>query len=227
MTDFDADAFRDFERVAHGRKAASYHDLFSAVTDRAIEPLLDAAQVRAGTRLLDVAAGPGHLAGRAARRGAQATGVDLAPAMVALASRLYPDVVFGEAPAERVPFPDASFDAVTCGFGVGHFPEPQRVLAEFARLLAPGGIAALAWWDGFERNRINGIFHETIARLGISAPGVVPAGPPMDQFSDRERFAQLLRSAGLTDVRVEPVTFEHTPASSGTWRWEASPAPPP
>ena len=102
------------------------------------------------------------------------------------------------------------FDAVTCAFGVGHFPDPVRALAEFVRVLAPGGIAVLAWWDGFERNRINGIFHETLLRLKISAPGAVPAGPPNDRYSDRERFAQLLRNAGLSGVRVEPVSFEYS-----------------
>lgn len=209
MTSFDAAAFRDFERAAHGRKASSYHDLFSAVTGRAVAPLLDAVKVRARTRLLDVASGPGHLAAEAAQRGANVTGVDLAPEMVALASRLYPHVTFREAQAERLPFADRSFDAVTCAFGAGHFPEPERVVAEFARVLAPGGITALAWWAGFDRNRINGVFHETILKLGITAAGAVPAGPPVDRFSDRERFAGLLRGAGLSGVQVNEVAFDH------------------
>jgi len=209
MPDFDAEAFRRFEREAHGRKAVSYHERFAAVTQRAIAPLLDAARVGAGTRLLDVAAGPGHLAAAAARRGARVTGVDLAPEMVAIACRLYPTVTFQEAQAEQLPFPDGSFDAVTCAFGVGHFPEPECVLAEFSRVLAPGGVAALAWWDGFARNRINGIFHETILLLGVSAPHAVPAGPPMDRYSDGVRFAELLDSAGLEEVAIGEVSFEH------------------
>ena len=181
------------------------------MTDRAIGPLLEAAKVRGGTRLLDVAAGPGHLAAAAAQHGARVTGVDLAPAMVALASKLHPDVSFREASADRLPFPDASFDAVTCAYGVGHFPDPVRVLAEFARVLAPGGIAALAWWDGFERNRINGIFHEALLRLNdFRARCGCLHGPPIDRYSDCERFAQLLRDAGLNDVRVEQVSFEHS-----------------
>jgi SAM-dependent methyltransferase len=214
---FDPTAFRDFERISHSDRAESYHDQFAAVTGRAIEPLLDAAQVVAGKRHLDVAAGPGHLAGRAAQRGAEVTGVDLAPPMVELASKLYPSVTFREALAEQLPFADQSFDAVTCGFGVGHFPDSPRVLTEIVRVLAPGGRAALSWWDGFERNRINGIFYDAMIRLKIAAPGVVPAGPPIDQFSDRARFAQLLRSAGLTRVSVEGVTFTHALASAGAF----------
>jgi SAM-dependent methyltransferase len=205
----DPGAFRDFERAAHSRNADTYHDLFTAVTDRAIAPLLDAARVGAGTRLLDVASGPGHLAAAAAARDARATGVDLAPGMVELARRLCPGVEFCEASAEVLPFDDGAFDAVTCAFGLGHFSEPGRVVAEFARVLAPRGVAALSWWDGFARNRINGIFHEAIAHLGVSAPGALPPGPPIDRFSDRDRLAKFLRSAGFDAARVETVSFTH------------------
>lgn len=209
MTSFDAGAFRDFEREANSRNATSYHDLFAAVTDRAIAPLLDGAGVQAGTRLLDVAAGPGRLVEAATRRGARAAGVDLAPAMVELARRLHPGAEFLEGSADALPFPDASFDALTCAFGLGHFPQPARAAREFHRSLAAGGMVALAWWEGFARNRINGIFHETIASLKLAAPSVVPAGPPFDRYSDRDRLAELLEAAGFTAVRVSSVSFEH------------------
>ena len=206
----DPKAFRDFERAVHNSNANSYHDLFRAVTDRAIAPLLDAARVGPGIRFLDVAAGPGGLAGEAARRGARATGVDLAPAMVALASRLHPGIEFREGSADQLPFQDASFDAVACAFGLGHFPEPERAMAEFARVLAPGRKVALAWWDDFSRSRINGIFFDALARHAEQTPNAPPAGPPMDRYSDRDRFAELLRSAGLDAVGVAGV--------SGTYR---------
>lgn len=220
MTNFDAAVFRDFERAAHGRRAGSYREQFAAVTARAIEPLLDAAGVSSGTRLLDVASGPGELAAQAVLRGARVTGVDLAPEMIALAARLCPEAAFREASADALPFGDASFDAVTCAFGVGHFPDAARVAAEIVRVLRPGGRAALAWWDGFAQNRINGVFYDAMTRLKIAAPpGTVPAGPPIDQFSDRERFAQLLRGAGLADVTVEAVSFIHSlPDADALWR---------
>jgi SAM-dependent methyltransferase len=205
----DPNAFRDFERAAHDRNAGSYHEFFSAVTDRAIAPLLDAAGVRAGTRLLEVAAGPGRLARAAALRGARVTGVDLAPAMVALARSLHPDLEFREGSADALPFADASFDAVVCGVGLGHFPEPERAAAEFVRVLAPGGRAAVTWWEGFAHNRINGIFYDALARFAVSTPASPPAGPPIDRFSDRGRLAEFLRAAGLAAVRVESVSFVH------------------
>jgi SAM-dependent methyltransferase len=206
----DLEAFRDFERTVHDRLAESYHDAFSSVTDRAIEPLLEAANVGAGTRLLDVATGPGTMAGRAAKRGAFVIGVDIAPAMVALANKLHPSLDFREASAEDLPFAASSFDAVVSSFGIGHFSKPERVLAEFARVLVPEGIAALSWWEGFARNRINGIFFDVINQLGVSAPGALPSGPPVDRFSDGDRFAEILRSARFETIRIENMSFKHT-----------------
>ncbi len=203
------DAFRDFERDAHDRIAGSYNDLFTGITDRAISPLLDAAQVRAGARLLDVAAGPGRLTGAAAARGPLATGCDLSPAMVSLARRLNRDIRFDEASADALPYADGSFDAAVCAFGLGHFPDPESVMAELARVVAPGGFVALSWWEGFSRNRINGIFHEAIAALGVSAAGVLPQGPPMDRFSDPDTFAKFVSAAGFKDVRVASVASSH------------------
>lgn len=205
----DAQAFRDFERAAHSEKASSYTELFAAITDRAIAPLLDAVHAGEGTRLVDVACGPGRLVRAAAERGAKAIGVDLAPAMIGLARERNPDLEFHESGAEAMPFDGASFDAATCAFGMGHFPEPERVAAEIARVLRPGGIAAFSWWESFTCNRINGVFHETLAALKVSAPGVLPPGPPMDRFSDRERFAEFLTAAAFTGIAIEHVTFSH------------------
>ena len=178
-------------------RAKTYYDAFSAVTNRAIEPLLDAAQVREGTKLLDVASGPGTLAGRAAQRSAIVVGTDIAPSMVALARELHPTLSFREASAEDLPFAPSSFDCVVSSFGIGHFSAPGRALAEFARVLAPKGRVALSWWDGFEKNRINGIFFDVISELGINASDALPAGPSVGQFSDPDKFAETLRAAGF------------------------------
>jgi hypothetical protein len=64
----DLEAFRIFEKTAHDRLAKTYHVAFSVVTNQAIEPLLDAAKVREGVRLLDLASGLETLTGRAAGR---------------------------------------------------------------------------------------------------------------------------------------------------------------
>jgi SAM-dependent methyltransferase len=204
------EAFRNFEKTAHDRLAKTYHNAFSAVTNRAIEPLLDAAQVREGTRLLDVASGPGKLAGSAAERGALVVGTEIAPSMVVLARTLYPTLDFREASAEDLPFAASSFDSVICSFGIGHFSKPDRVLLEFVRVLVPKGRAALSWWDGFGQNRINGIFFDVINELGVKTAGTLPAGPSVDQFSDPDKFAAILRVAGFEAIGIDYVSFSHT-----------------
>jgi hypothetical protein len=82
--------------------------------------------------------------------------------------------------------------------------------AKAAEFLRPNGIAALSWWERFQRNRINGVFHETLAKLGVTAPpGVLPPGPPIDRFSDRDAFAAFLHDAGFGNVSIAQVTFTH------------------
>jgi SAM-dependent methyltransferase len=206
----DAHAFRAFERAAHDEIAEGYRDFFTKVTAYAIEPLLDAASVGAGTRVLDVAAGPGVLASRAAHRGASpVVGIDLAPRMVAIAAALHPRLDFRQGDAEHLPFPDQSFDAVVSNFGIGHFPRPERAIREFARVLAPHGVVALSWWDVPARHRLNGIFFDAMNEVQASPPPDVPTGPPMFRFSDDQELSALIRSAGLAQVAVEAYAFVH------------------
>jgi ubiquinone/menaquinone biosynthesis C-methylase UbiE len=167
----DAEAFRNFERAAHDEIAGGYRDFFTAVTRCAVDPLLDAAMNTSGVRVLDVATGPGVVAFRAAVRGASSVvGVDLAPEMVRLASAAHPSLEFREADAEDLPLPDRSFDAVVSNFGIGHFPRPERAVAEFVRVARGGGAVAVSWWDVPDRNRIMGIFFDAMRDAGASPP---------------------------------------------------------
>ena len=94
-------------------------------------------------RVLDVATGAGHTAGAAAGAGdAEVVAADLTPEMVAIATDAF-DVVGVVADAERLPFREGSFDAVTCRIAAHHFLDPEAFVAEVARLLAPGGTFAL------------------------------------------------------------------------------------
>src|SRR5882762_9453599 len=73
----EAERLRAFERQGHDALATSYHAFFAAVTALATNPLLDAVRLRPGTRLLDIATGPGALAAEAGNRGARPVGIDL------------------------------------------------------------------------------------------------------------------------------------------------------
>ena len=81
IVDVDADAFDSFESGGWELAAGAYDRFFSAVTGSVIDQLLDAAGVSRGSRMLDVATGPGYAAARAAARGADAVGLDAAAAI--------------------------------------------------------------------------------------------------------------------------------------------------
>jgi SAM-dependent methyltransferase len=199
----DADRLRAFERQRHDKLAPTYQDFFSPVTALAISPLLNAAQVRPGATLLDVATGPGSLALEATKLGMICTGVDLSPGMIQLAEKSNPAVAFRVADVEHLPFADASFDAVVCNFGLGHFPYPEASVAECVRVLKPGDRVALSWWDDPSKQRIQGLFREAIAEIGAAPPADVPQGRAIYRFADTNEFRNLLEGANLTDVGIE------------------------
>ena len=201
----DAARFRAFERARHDKLAPTYAGFFAHVTAQAIAPLLAAVQAGPGMRLLDVAAGPGALAAAAAALGAQAEGVDLSPGMVALARASHPSLVFQEAAVEALPFADASFGAVAINFGIGHFPRPAEALAECLRVLAPGGRLAMSWWDVPAKQRVQGVFRDASAEVGLPPPAAVPKGHSNLRFCDSAELAGVLAEAGFS----QPVVTEH------------------
>jgi SAM-dependent methyltransferase len=215
----DADAFNAFEAAGWQRQAAGYDDFFGPITMRLIEPLLDAAEVGRGARLLDVASGPGYVAAKAAERGASVGGVDIAEAMISLAHRLHPELEFRSGDAEALPFPDGSFDAVVGNFVMLHLGRPEQAAAEFARVLTAGGRVGLTVWDAPERARLLGVLIDAVATVGASPPQDIPAGPPIFRFSDDGEFARLLRSQHLDDIEVRTIAFtHHVPSPDALWR---------
>jgi ubiquinone/menaquinone biosynthesis C-methylase UbiE len=214
----DADAFNAFEAAGWQRQAAGYDEFFGPITTRLVEPLLDAVEVGHGTRLLDVASGPGYVAAKAAERGAAVVGLDIAEAMIALARRLHPGLEFRSGDAEALPFPDASFDALVGNFVMLHLGRPEQAAAHFARVLAPGGRLALTVWDVPERARILGVLVDAIARAGAGAPEEIPVGPPIFRFSEEREFDRLLREQGLDEIEVRTIAFSHSsPSADDFW----------
>ena len=130
--------------------AAGYDRAFALVTTHFVPFLLRAAHITSGMRILDIAAGTG-LAAEAALRIVGPTGhvtaADLSPAMVERARRRLGHAKNASVVAEdgqALSFSDESFDAVVCSLGLMFFPDPLRGLAEFRRVLSPGGRAAVS-----------------------------------------------------------------------------------
>jgi len=146
-------SFREFEQAGWEDLGviAKYHEYLSGVTTQSVDALLDAAVIRHGSRVLDVATGAGYVAGAAAQRGAEAIGIDFSAAQVRMARERYPTVRFEQADAEALPFDPDTFDAVVNGFGMCHLPNPDVALREAFRVLKRGGQVAFTVWDTPER----------------------------------------------------------------------------
>ena len=143
----DFEAIKERQRM--GWEAGDYPRVGNTLQTIA-ERLVEAVELRAGQRLLDVACGQGNVAIAGARRFAEATGVDYAPNLLAQgrerAAAEHLSVTFTEGDAERLPFPDEAFDATLSTVGVMFAPDQQRAADELVRVTRAGGKIALASW---------------------------------------------------------------------------------
>jgi ubiquinone/menaquinone biosynthesis C-methylase UbiE len=162
------------------------------------EDLVQAAGLRAGERVLDVATGSGNTAIAAARCGCVVTGTDYVPELLergrARAAAEGLEVAFAEADAENLPYQDGEFDAVTSSLGVMFAPDQERAATELVRVCRPGGTIAMVNWTptGF----IGGLLR-TVAKHVPPPPGVRP--PTL--WGTEERLRELLGDA-VSDLRV-------------------------
>jgi SAM-dependent methyltransferase len=158
--------------------------------------------------VLDVGTGAGNAVARALERGAEATGVDVAGAMIAIASARHPAATFVQASATDLPFGDGSFDAAVGNIVIQHVGEPEHALRELARVLRPEGRLALSTWDAPERSPFFAALLGAVADAGVQPPSEVPPGPSFFQFADDELFVALLGGAGFVDVVIAAFSVE-------------------
>jgi SAM-dependent methyltransferase len=208
MSDYDAAAFDAYEASGWEAVACLFHDYWSSITSLGVDALLDAAGVEAGTRLVDVGTGSGVAAARAAERGAEATGVDVAAAMVDIAARRHSAVTFVRASVVDLPFSDESFDAAVGNVVIPHVGEPLRAGREVSRVLVPGGRIALSVWDTPERSPFFALILGAVEDADVAPPSEIPPGPSFFQFADSALFSELLADAGFRDIELGSITFE-------------------
>jgi len=206
--------FKNFELRGWRDVAERYDTAFGGATGQAIAPMLDAARIGPGVRVLDVACGPGYVAAAAAAQGASVLGLDFAAEMVALAGRKWPGVEFRAGDAEHLDLPDASFDAVVMNFGILHLADPDRALAEAWRVLRPGGQLAFTVWEPPPRTVPFEIVLGAVKAWGVPDIGV-PPGPPMFRFADQAESRRVLGGIGFEDVGFVPLTITLSLAQPG------------
>jgi SAM-dependent methyltransferase len=203
-------AFRDFEQQGWERIAPNYSERTASTTVQSADALLDAARVVAGSTVLDVACGPGHVAARAADRGAVASGVDIAAAMVEIARRAHPGIEFTVAPAEQLPHADGAFDAIVSNFGLPHFADPEVTVRELRRVTRRGGRVALTTWCPPSRVPYFGLLMGAVAAHGDLQRVAAPPGPDMFALATPEAATAFMTKLGLTDISIGEVDIVAT-----------------
>lgn len=193
----DPEQFRAFELSGWNSNIAGYETAFGSVARQTVPSMLDAAEVKSGMDVLDVCCGPGVLAAAVVERGGRAVGLDFATAAVSLAQTLVPRARIQQGDAQSLPFPAASFDAVLCGYGLMHIPQPDVALREILRVLRPGGRAAFSAWD--ESGAAFPLVYEAVRACGtMDVP--LPHGPGFFQFGTTARMLDAITEAGFTGV---------------------------
>jgi ubiquinone/menaquinone biosynthesis C-methylase UbiE len=162
--------------------------------------LVRACAIGPGMRVLDVAAGSGNVALRAAEAGATVVAADLTPENLAAGRRAAEgrglDVEWVEADAEALPFPDASFDVVTSSVGAMFAPDHQAVADELLRVCRPGGTIGMV---NYTPDGGVGEFFETVARdLPPPPAGALPAVLWGEEEHVRELFGDRVETLELT-----------------------------
>ena len=187
-----------------------------------------------GMRVLDLACGSGHPAidiGRLVGPGGSVVASDFAPEMVENTRQRVSEAGLANVEAEvidmeQIAYPESSFNAVTCRFGVMFCPRPESAVAEVWRVLKTGGRFALAVWDQPQRSPAQTILGDALRQIGheiqpadYSLPGVYQLAPP-------GKLAALLEDAGFASVRTEslPLSMEYESVDALWERRLAAPA---
>lgn len=199
----------DAVREMFDRISPVYDVMNSAMTvglDRRWRRLTAEAVVSPGDRVLDACCGTGDLALAAWGAGGRVTGLDFAPEMLARARRKSSAIEWVRGDALALPFPDASFEAVTVGFGVRNLADLEAGLAELGRVLVPGGrlgCLEITRPDGLLRPFFHFWFDRLVPLTGRMLPGgaaytYLPAS--VRRFPGPGDLGAAMNRAGFRDV---------------------------
>jgi len=198
----------------------------SAFTRGATEAVLEAAQLRPGMRVLDLASGvgdPSLFVAEAVGPSGHVVATDLGPGMIGLAEELarargLRNIEFRVANVEALPFPDESFDVVTCRFGVMFFPDQLRAFRECLRVLKRGGRVAFVVWGRREQPFLGTTVGILMKYVEVPPPD--PDAPHAFMFGERGLLKSRLEAAGFAQVREEVRTVQARWTGSAEEYWQ-------
>ena len=190
------------------------------------EPLVDAAGIGPGMHVLDLASGTGEPALTIARtvgEEGRVVATDMVEEMLAGTTRRAAEAGLGQletriADMEALPFDDASFDRVTCRFGIMFAPDPMRAMRETCRVLVPGGHTAWMVWGPLENTTLFGVIQREVRDFLGLAPDSDLA---QFRFASPDMLADMMRGGGLADVAEQDLAFDAAPPA-GSRFWEAN-----
>ena len=190
------------------RAAATYDRIGPRFLTHFGQRLVERAGLTPGADVLDVAAGRGAVLFAAAQQvgpSGRVRGIDLAVDMVRetsadIRSAGWQHVTMQQMDAEQLDFPTATFDRVLCGFAVWFFPQPQRALREFFRVLRPGGRVGLTTWAE-DCPFLTWCRQELTASLPPQAPPAA-GSPEAPRFDTPAHLEVALQQAGFVDIHI-------------------------
>jgi SAM-dependent methyltransferase len=184
--------------------ATAYEDLHvPALFQQWAARVMDAAQIRPGCRVLDVACGTGVLARQAELRLGNegfVAGLDISPGMLAVAKRLAPAIEWREGAAELLPYEAESFDVVVSQFGLMFFQDRVGALCEMMRVLAPGGRMAVAVWESLDNSQAYPTEVALLERIAGERAADALRAPFV--LGDRATLTALFKDAGVGSIEI-------------------------
>jgi len=198
LTDND---FHRFQQEGWQRIAHRYDQAWSKLVQPFIPHLLEAARVTSGTRLLDVACGPGYVGEMAFALGASPTGLDFSSEMIQIARDRNPMLRFHEGDAQKLEFDDHSFDSVVMNFGLLHLSRPKAAFVEACRVVRPGGWYGFTIWASPDKSPGNRIVAEAV-EANANFDVQLPKGPDYFAYGNPADCRSALSDAGFDPLSL-------------------------
>lgn len=184
------DAVRQgYNRVAVKYTAQFFHEFDHKPFDRDLLSRF-ARLVKPGGKVYDIGCGPGHAARELASRGLDVTGIDISDAMITQARRLNPALAFRVGDMFSLDIPDRTAAGITALYAIVNFPTDQivRIFEQFARILAPEGVALIAFHVGEGKRTVDHFLDEDVTLDFF--------------FHDVDRVRAALGEAGLKSIET-------------------------